>query len=208
MHSSPPTVAKPTLAEKLGMPCHVSPLLLKLKRHGLTSPREMWSPPLTGVAGTLPGWRPWKGPHNPPFGLRQSAKPAKLTRQQTLKPAHTLPPKIRTGPGQKFNPKMKAPNQKFWDEHGRVGLIWSNPKASDDTLIAAALLRQPNFHLLLDIATHFGLDRLKTQWERLQKGMEECQYPEDLKKLQLARPIVERCLKTMEEAICLSEPQH
>ena len=41
MHPSPPTVAKPTLAEKLGMTCHVSPLLLKLKWHGLTSPEEI-----------------------------------------------------------------------------------------------------------------------------------------------------------------------
>lgn len=96
---------------------------------------------------------------------------------------------------------MTKSNHIFWNEHERVGLVWSNPDASDDTLIAAALLR-PNFHLLLDIAAHFGLDRLKTRWERLKKSIEACQYPEELKKLQWARPIVERCLTTMEEAVC------
>ena len=65
----------------------------------------------------------------------------------------------------------------FWDAHGRVGLVWSNPNASDDVLIAAALLRRPNFHLLLDIAAHFGLDRLKCRWEGLQAGIRAREYP-------------------------------
>jgi len=90
----------------------------------------------------------------------------------------------------------------FWDAHGRVGLVWSNPNASNDVLIAAALLRRPNFHLLLDIAAHFGLDRLKDQWARLKEGIETRQYPEELKQIQRAQPIVERCLTTMEEAVC------
>lgn len=33
---------------------------------------------------------------------------------------------------------MTNSDKKFWDEHGRVGLVWSNPNASDDALIAAA----------------------------------------------------------------------
>jgi len=33
--------SKPTLAQKLGMTCHVSPLLLKLKRHGLATSKEI-----------------------------------------------------------------------------------------------------------------------------------------------------------------------
>jgi len=41
MHPSPSTVAKPTLAEKLGMTSHVSPLLGKLKKHGLATPEEI-----------------------------------------------------------------------------------------------------------------------------------------------------------------------
>jgi hypothetical protein len=41
MHPSPPTVAKPTLAEKLGMTPHVSPLLGKLKKHGLATPEDI-----------------------------------------------------------------------------------------------------------------------------------------------------------------------
>lgn len=102
---------------------------------------------------------------------------------------------------------MKTTNEKFWDEHGRVGLVWSHPNASDGTLIVASLLR-PNFHLLLDIAEHFGLGRLKSQWVRLEKNIEERQYPEELKKLRRAKPIVKRCLENMEEAICQQLPQH
>ena len=34
-------MAKPTLAEKLGMTSHVSPLLGKLKKHGLATPEEI-----------------------------------------------------------------------------------------------------------------------------------------------------------------------
>jgi len=89
----------------------------------------------------------------------------------------------------------------FWDQHGRVGLVWSNPKASDDVLIIAALLR-PNFHLLLDIAVHFGLDRLKKQWRDLKDGAEERQSPDEIRKVARATAIVERCLTTMEEARC------
>lgn len=100
---------------------------------------------------------------------------------------------------------IKMPNQdrEFWDAHGRVGLVWSNPDASDDVLIAAALLKQPSFHLLLDIASHFGFTRLAEKWEKLKGGIEERQYPEEIQKLKRAQPIVERCLKIMEEAICL-----
>lgn len=98
---------------------------------------------------------------------------------------------------------MLHPNKEFWGAHGRVGLVWSNPDASDDVLIAAALLRQPNFHLLLDIASHFGLARLAKCWERLSTGIEQRQYPEELQQLKRAQPIVERCLAIMEEAVCL-----
>ncbi len=98
---------------------------------------------------------------------------------------------------------MINPNKAFWDSHGRVGLVWSNQAASDDVLIAAALLKQPNFHLLLDIASHFGLARLTERWETLKNGIEQRQHPEELQKLKQAQPIVERCLTTMEEAVCL-----
>jgi len=96
------------------------------------------------------------------------------------------------------------PNQDktFWDAHGRVGLVWSNPDATDDVLIAATLLKQPNFHLLLDIASHFGLARLTDRWEKLKDVIDQRQFPEELKKLSCAKPIVERCLATMEGAVC------
>ena len=89
----------------------------------------------------------------------------------------------------------------FWDAHGRVGLVWSNPHASDDVLIAKALLDQPNFHLLLDIAAHFGLARLANRWQALESSIRERQYPEEIRKLECARPIVERCLTTMKNAV-------
>ena len=98
---------------------------------------------------------------------------------------------------------MIIQDKAFWDAHGRVGLVWSNPDASDDVLIAAALLKQPNFHLLLDIAAHFGLARLMEGWEKLKAGIEQRQYPEELQQLRRAHPIVDRCLASMEEAVCL-----
>ncbi|MGL4401352.1 MAG: hypothetical protein ACRCXD_15915 [Luteolibacter sp.] len=98
--------------------------------------------------------------------------------------------------------KVQKQDKAFWDAHGRVGLVWSNPDASDDVLMAAALLKQPNFHLLLDIASHFGLARLTDRWNQLEEGIEQRQYPEELQKLKRAKPIVERCLATMQEAVC------
>lgn len=97
---------------------------------------------------------------------------------------------------------MPNPNRAFWDAHGRVGLVWSNPDVSDDVLISAALLRQPNFHLLLDIAAHFGLERLQENWKRLKDGIEGRKYSEEIDQLKRAKPIVERCLATMEAASC------
>jgi hypothetical protein len=91
-------------------------------------------------------------------------------------------------------------DKSFWDDHGRVGLVWSNPEASDDTLIAAALLKQPNFHLLLDIAARFGLERLKSQWDEVKRNIEDSPFPEGSENLGRAKPIVERCLASMEGA--------
>ncbi len=91
-------------------------------------------------------------------------------------------------------------DKSFWDGHGRVGFVWSNPDASDDTLIAAALLKQPNFHLLLDIAARFGLERLKSRWDQVKGSIEHSPYPEASENLERAKPIVERCLASMEGA--------
>lgn len=101
-----------------------------------------------------------------------------------------------------MEPTLMIPaNKAFWDTHGRVGLVWSNPDAPDDVLIAAALLKQPNFHLLLDIAAHIGLDRLKTLWTQLKESIEENGHPEERGQLLYAQPIVDRCIKSFEEAI-------
>ncbi len=97
---------------------------------------------------------------------------------------------------------MTNPNRAFWDEHGRVGLVWSNPNATDDALISAALLKQPNFHLLLDIAEYFGLPRLQMIWKQVRQGIEARQYPEEIRQFERAKPIVERCLGNMEAALC------
>jgi len=91
-------------------------------------------------------------------------------------------------------------DDKFWKSHNGIGLVWSNPQAGDDVMIAKALL-QPSFHLLLDIADRFGFDRLKSQWDKLQTGIEKSGYPEEMRQLEQARPIVTRCIDHMEEAI-------
>lgn len=52
----------------------------------------------------------------------------------------------------------------MWKNH--PGLIWSNPNAGDTAFLCAALLH-PRFRTLLEAATIFGLDRLRTEWELL-----------------------------------------
>jgi hypothetical protein len=91
---------------------------------------------------------------------------------------------------------MEVRTDAFWKKH--PGVVWSNRRASDSTMIANALLR-PNFHLLLDIAAHFGLSRLRADWETLRKMPVD--DPADQTKLQQAAPIVERCLRHMEDAL-------
>ncbi len=65
-------------------------------------------------------------------------------------------------------------------------------------MIANALLR-PNFHLLLDIAAYFGLGRLRADWEHLREQVID--DPSDQAKIRRATPIVDRCLRHMEEAL-------
>ncbi|CAN5676153.1 hypothetical protein BH09VER1_BH09VER1_02380 [soil metagenome] len=91
---------------------------------------------------------------------------------------------------------MEARTIAFWDKH--PGIVWSNRRAGDSVMIVNALLR-PNFHLLLDIAHHFGLARLKAHWEVLRRDIGS--DPADQAQLLRASPIVERCLRHMDEAL-------
>ena len=88
----------------------------------------------------------------------------------------------------------------FWKANGGVGLVWSNSNASDSVMIAHALLR-PDFHLLLAIAARFGLARLKSEWERVKRGIVAAGFPEELMQLERATPTVERCIHHMEVAL-------
>jgi hypothetical protein len=75
----------------------------------------------------------------------------------------------------------------FWDKH--PGFIWSNRHADDAAHIRAALMR-PFFPVLLDIAAHFGLDRLKHEWVVL------CADPDT--DTQRVEPIVSRILANLQ----------
>jgi hypothetical protein len=55
-------------------------------------------------------------------------------------------------------------NDAFWRKH--PGLVWSNRQAGDAVRIRAALMR-PFFPVLLDIASHFGPERLEQEWSIL-----------------------------------------
>ncbi len=94
-----------------------------------------------------------------------------------------------------------ARDDAFWRAHHGVGLVWSNPRASDSVMIAQALL-QPNFHLLLDIAVHFGLDRLRDEWAGLQAACASFPFPDETRarSLRYATPIVNRSIAHIEEA--------
>jgi hypothetical protein len=84
----------------------------------------------------------------------------------------------------------------FWDSHDGVGLVWSNPHASDSVMISNALL-SPSFHQLLDIAVEFGLDRLESEWETLKSDYLSSPCPQELKQISLAQPVVERILRNI-----------
>jgi hypothetical protein len=76
----------------------------------------------------------------------------------------------------------------FWERH--LGLVGSNPAASDTVHIHAALLR-PRFGRLLDIAQGFGLGRVRAEWAALR----DAGLPEAAR---AAKP-VERILRHLEE---------
>lgn len=94
-----------------------------------------------------------------------------------------------------------ARDDAFWRAHHGVGLVWSNPRASDSVMIMHALL-QPNFHLLLDIAVRFGLDRLRDEWAALQADSASFPFPDEARarSLRYATPIVTRSIAHIEEA--------
>jgi len=81
---------------------------------------------------------------------------------------------------------MSAPSD-FWKSHR--GLVWSNLAADDSVHIRAALIR-PRFNLLLEIALEFGLERLRAEWEELQK--------DKTAEIERARVAVERILQHIE----------
>lgn len=93
---------------------------------------------------------------------------------------------------------METRSQAFWEKH--PGVVWSNAAASDSAMIAHALLR-PNFHLLLAIAEHFGLERLKADWATLRSAVPKNGDASAERMLRRAEPIVERCLSHMEQAL-------
>jgi transcriptional regulator with XRE-family HTH domain len=66
-----------------------------------------------------------------------------------------------------------------------ASLAWSNPNATDATLIRRALLR-PGLQVLLDAALEFGVERLSQEWAALKA--------EDSAESRQAAPITERLL--------------
>lgn len=94
----------------------------------------------------------------------------------------------------------QARDDAFWRAHNGVALVWSNPRASDSVMIAKALLA-PRFHQLLEIAAHFGLERLKLEWRALCDELGDSPWPEQRRAIDLAEPVVSRCLHHMEEGL-------
>jgi hypothetical protein len=92
---------------------------------------------------------------------------------------------------------MAMPHQEFWRKH--LGLVWSNPDASDAVRIRAALLR-PRFNRLLDIAVEFGMERLRQEWAELQN--------DDTLEVARARGPVERILTNIEKGFALASSRN
>ena len=90
-----------------------------------------------------------------------------------------------------------APRNEFWRKH--PGIIWSNPDADDGAYIRAALLR-PRFGRLLHIASEFGLERVRAEWETL--------CAEGTLQMARARPSVERILQNVEKGFALAAAEN
>jgi len=89
---------------------------------------------------------------------------------------------------------VTAGTSEFWKSHR--GLVWSNPQADDSIHIRAALLR-PRFDRLLEIAVHFGLDRLRCEWKVL------CEEPTP--QVSRAAPSVTRILGNIEKGFARAD---
>jgi len=97
---------------------------------------------------------------------------------------------------QKHSDKNPDRDYAFWNSHGGVGIVWSNPNASDSIMILHALLR-PTFMRLLEIAAHFGLERLEKEWQSLRSNAQQI---EELVGIERVKPIVDRYLMRFRDA--------
>src|SRR5262245_52646074 len=85
----------------------------------------------------------------------------------------------------------------FWKN--RPGLVWSNPGASDDVFIRAALVR-PRYLELLEIVERFGMARVEEQWRILElDGSGEARR---------AARIVERILRNLRQGMAVAAASH
>ena len=81
----------------------------------------------------------------------------------------------------------------FWTAH--PGLVWSNPDASDEVMIRAALLK-PRFSEILDIALEFSVDRVEREWNALRD--------ENTEEARRAAPAVERIIANVRRGAALA----
>jgi transcriptional regulator with XRE-family HTH domain len=63
-------------------------------------------------------------------------------------------------------PSIGKKRTSFRQRHS--ALVWSNPNADDHVFLAKALLN-PSFHVLLDAALEYGVERLASEWARLKE---------------------------------------
>lgn len=92
---------------------------------------------------------------------------------------------------------MNAVTNSYWQK--QPGLIWSNPAADDSAHIRAALTK-PRFSQLLAIATEFGVERLRVEWNELRS--------EDVMEIKRARAAVDRILANIEKGFALAATRH
>jgi len=98
--------------------------------------------------------------------------------------------------GQRYAHSVSV-DRDFWKNH--PGLVWSNPDASDDVFIRAALVR-PRFLELLEIVERFGIARVEEQWRIIElDGSREARR---------AAHIVERILRNMRQGMAVAAASH
>ena len=87
-------------------------------------------------------------------------------------------------------------DHEFWDNY--PGIVWSNPEAPDSVMICNALLQRKK-KVLVEVASRFGGQRLRREWEHLKS--EAPAFPEIQKAIAPKVPEMDALVDSLSQGI-------